>query len=285
MALQTGRFWEQGDILAEGSVTKHVVTASALAGQENPGIPETPCPNQSGDPAVVDVGDVIEFEVDLGIASGDIPRLAGFVVRVEWFQYAPSDPDEKDKIYQREWNLHTGPEYIPRVLIPLQNPVSVEKVRPQLFDGKIYVHGVFNSPWGSYDVDHGTIGVEIFDESGAPVDATIDAPILRYSVDHDGHFKPVNATFPWDYQADNLPPGTYTVRMTAQNWQHTGTSMKEGTIILAEDIQKSVATDSEGNSLVGDPEAELGGEESPLAPMPMFVLVALAALAVLRRRR
>lgn len=285
MVLQTGRYFGSGDVLAEGSVTKTIVTADPLGAnqQDTSAIPATPCPN--GDTAVVENGDVIEFEVDLGVANADIPRLQGFVIHVEWFNYAPGEEDNPDKVYTHQWNLHTGTDYVPRVLVPIKNPVEVSKVRPQFFDGKIYIHGVFNSPWGSYDVDHGTIGVEVFDESGAPVAANIEDPILRYSVDHNGHFKPVNATFPWDYKADGVAPGTYTVRVTAQNWQHTGTHVKEGQITIASDVRKSVATDSEGNSLVGDPEAGLGAEESPLGAFaPTLVVLGLLGLASMRRK-
>jgi hypothetical protein len=285
MVLQEGRHFGNGEILAEGRTTKTIVTGMHLEGTGNPGIPDHPCAD--GHTAEVDINDVIEFEVNLGKASGAISAAQGFIVFVHWWNHAPGSPNNPDKVYMHQWNLRSGSEYMPRIVVPLANPIWFEgPVRPQFFDGKLFFRGTINSPWGSYDVDTGNIKVEVFDANGAPVAMNnLEEPILRYSVDHDGHFKPVNAAFPWDFRADNVPPGEYTVRMTAMNWQWTGEASREARIIIHEDISKSQAIDSDGQVTTGDPTQLGDAEESPTTIVPLLTVGILGLLGLFRIRR
>lgn len=228
--LWTGRHPGQGTLLAQGKSTRTVLSSKVA--------PETdlPTPDPCVDPATatiypnLQIKKVHEFPVNLGPALGNIPKVEAFVIHVEWRQFSQTG---SQKFAQREWNVHTGVEYRNRLVVPVLNPQRVEEVRPQLFEEKIYIHGVFNSPWGSYDVDPSSLKVEILKPDGSVFESSnLGEPILKFSVDHDAHFRPVNATFPWEYKKDNLPPGTYKIRMSSLNWQHTAGASNEATIEL-----------------------------------------------------
>jgi PGF-CTERM protein len=265
--------------------------------------PPVPVPDPCVDEATktiypnLNVGPVTEFPVNMGSASGIIPKAEAFVIHVEWRQFSQTG----QKVAQREWNVHTGVNYRNRLVIPVMNPLQVEEVRPQLFEDKIYIHGVFNSPWGSYDVDIGSLMVEILKPDGTPLETSnIGEPILKYSVDHDAHFKPVNATFPWEYKKDNLPPGTYKVRLHTMNWQHTAMSINEATVDFPGNYLNKPrgikVTSSEGvlqRNIVGKgvrsagPNIDVQGEEGKGLPgfEGVVVLAALIGAAAYASRR
>ncbi|MBW3584124.1 MAG: hypothetical protein KY455_13620 [Euryarchaeota archaeon] len=290
MVLQAGRVYDGREPLASGSTTKTIVSADA-AGDKRAG--ETghthPCPNSDG--IISEPSKVTEFKVEMEPASGDIPKIQGFLVHVEWYQFDPAnDPDRNQKVGQHQWNLHAGDQYLNRVLFPVKNGVRIDEVRPQFFDNKIYIHGVFNSPWGSYDVDTGSIIVRVLNAAGEEVansltSASIEDPILRYSVDHDGHFKPVNATFPWNFKDDDLPPGEYTIEVSTMNWQHTAAAVKTGKVIIGSSAKEVKTFDSSGEEQINADGSKVN-EESPATPVLVpGVLLGLLAFAALRRRR
>lgn len=285
MVLQTGRVYGTGQTLAEGSITKTIISDGVTDTQESTGQTMDCSTIKGGQAEIMSPNQVTEFKVDLGTASSDIPKINAFHVFVEWYQWAPSSPDSKDKVGQREWNIHSGPSYPNRVVIPLENPVRIEEVRPQPFAGKIYIHGVYNSPWGSYDVDPGTMTLKIFDASGKEVsNPTVSEPTLHFSVDHDGHFKPVNATFAWDYLKDDLVAGEYTIELGVQNWQHTGAAVASGKIKIGANAQDVEAFDNKGN-LQKNQNSLMTAEESPLSPMTLIALLAAVAIGLARLRR
>lgn len=289
MVLETGRVHNQGTYLAEGFETKVLVNQDGGAGGASPAPAEVDCSgfgNSAESAEVMMPEDVTEFKVDMGVAKGDIPKIEAFLVYVEWYQWHPGDPDNKEKIGQHQWNLHTGGEYRNRVLIPVKNPVRIEEVRPQFFDGKIYIHGVFNSPWGSYDVDPSSIEITIKDADGNVVEANnIEPAILRYSVDHDGHFKPVNATFPWDYKADGLGPGEYSIEVTAMNWQHTGIAKKVGKVVIGSNADDVETFDDSGNKQENIDTRLNQAEEGPGAGVILLTTALLGLLGAARYRR
>lgn len=275
MVLQTGQYAFKGTDLAAGSTTKTIVSAKAA---EEPGesLAETECPG-AGPGDIMTPENVTEFEVTLDPLSDPvvIPRGEGFVVRVEWYQFAPGNPDDQNKVYQGQINVHTGVEHLARVLMPIQNALVIEKVDPVSFDDKIYVQVQANSPWGSYDVDPASLALTLRDPLGNEIPMQHEPPLLRYSVDHGGHFEPVIAVFEWDAKAQNLAPGSYTIEATAKNWQHSATATA------------STPMEVEGKRIIirgPDEVPEVPAEESPLAATGLL-LTALLGLAMAMRRR
>jgi hypothetical protein len=275
MVLQTGRFPGSGTTLATGRTTKTMVTTPDVLGDapDLPAQPPDPCEGSDGDIAP---GRVTEFKVNLGKATADIPEHAGYIIIVRWFQHDGGNSEEENNVIMREWNRHNGADYPNRVIIPVQESIRIERIRVQEFDSKLYFHTVLNSPWGSYDVDTRNIRVEVFKENGEAVPLQhLAEPILRYSVDHDGHFKPVNATFPWDYKKENLPDGRYTVKVTVPNWQHTAEATRSSSFGIT-------ASGVESDDDERPPPIE---EESPMGALLVTSLALFAALGIALRRR
>lgn len=297
--LWTGRHARQGTLLAEGTATRTVVSSKPAPAQDPTPAPD-PCAAGEHTPTTLSLTPVTEFAVSMGAAGGLIPKVDAFVVHVEWRQFSQTGDQ---KFAQREWNVHTGADFRNRLVLPVLNPLRVEEVRPQLFEDKIYIHGVFNSPWGSYDVDPASLKVEILKPDGSVLETSnIGEPILKFSVDHDAHFKPVNATFPWEYKKDNLAPGIYTIRLSSQNWQHTADSSGEATVELPNNYMGKPrtirVTSSEGivqRNIVGKgvrsgssgPNIDVqGGDEKGLPGFEgVVVLAALVAAAAFAGRR
>lgn len=289
MELHTQRFVGQGELLAAGQTTKTVVSTPYGQGiNEELPIPQPPCPSDQDPGGVMNATEVTEFKINLGQISREIREHEGFVVGVQWWFHDMGDPDwSQDKVYHREWNLHTGPDYPNRIVLAVEDSVRVERVQPQLFDGKIYIHSVLNSPWGSYDVDTQNIRVQVFDENGNEVadhtSAHMADPILRYSVDHDGHFKPVNATFPWDFEQEGLEPGDYTIRVTVTNWQHTHDAYREAGFTIRDDLSVE-GRGSDGEIYSGD-NVDTGEAPGVGIIAAALAAVVLAGIVSLRRRQ
>lgn len=257
--MRNGKFTEDGDVIAHGSTTKTIV--STPGGTDPDPLPiEDPCPGSLG---TVDPGSVTEFRVDLGTPQFTVPQDKGFIVLVHWYQWNPEVLGEDLPVKQSHWKVLAGPEHANRLTVPVVEPLSVDGLDLQEEDGSVQIRSIINSPMGSYDVDVQNIRVEVFDDAEEKIDLKhLQEPILRYSVDIGGHFRPVNVTFPWDLEKEDLDPGTYTVRMSATNWQHTHDAMNETTFTIPA-------------------QAEVQG--SPGAGFPVIALLLLTAL-VLRRR-
>jgi hypothetical protein len=284
MELWTQRFVGQGELLASGETTKTIVSTPYGGSQEmDLPAPQPLCPNGEQPEGEMVAEEVTEIRVDMGNIAREIREHEGFVVGVQWWFHDMGDPSwSNDKVYHREWNLHTGPDYPNRIVLAVEDSIRVERVQPQLFDGKIYIHSVLNSPWGSYDVDTANLRVQLFDSSGSEVPLShVGEPILRYSVDHDGHFLPVNATFPWDFQQEDLPPGEYSIRVSATNWQHTADAYRERTFNIREDMTVDPGDDEDWEGFT-----RTDVEESPGLTVVAAILgaVVLTGIVSLRRR-
>lgn len=284
MTLETGRYHDAGDVLAVGETTKHVVSRGG-GNETETGIPTTDCPGARPTDVAM-LGDATEFKVDLVPVSNDlrIPRAKGFVIHVEWYQFAPDGPDEPTKVYMGQTNLRTGEDHLTRVLLPIANAVTIERVTPVAFDGKIYVQVVANSPWGSYDVDPGSIALKLRGADGTEIPMlNVEEPILRYSRDHGGHFEPVTAVFAWDHMLQNLPTGSYEIVASAMNWQHTATATEIGQLeIMGHDRVELRANTGEVTTA---PSGITDKETAPGAPLALtLVLVAVLAFGARRRR-
>lgn len=273
MQLWTQHYVGLGTLVAEGTTTKTVVsTPEALEEALGPTQDQVDdvCP---GSEETVDPEQVTEFRVDMEKQDSLlIPDYEGYVIGVQWYQHDGGDPDDDgNNLMQREWNIHTGSEYPNRIVMAVKDSIRIDRVNVQDFDNKLWIRGSINTPWGSYDVDTKNIRIEVVDEDGNTVidqdSEYVDDMILQYSVNHDGHFKPVNATLPWDYQAQDLPPGEYTARVTVTNWQHTQDAIGEQTFTITDEGFSPGAAPG--------PETEVAGGPSALIAL-VVVLVPLA---------
>lgn len=219
MRLRDGVPESRGMVLAEGKTTRTVVSAEML---DNLSLPfDDPCPDSTGP---VEAGSVHEFKVPMGPADAVVDRDRQFHVQVLWYQVDPSgDPDQRDKVVQREWNLRTGPDHRPRVVFPVENPVRVGAMEVKETAEEIAVSAQVTGPWGSWEfVDGERVSLRVHDAEGRPLELDhLKGPILRYTLQNDMD-NPLNVTWTWSPQQESdLPPGPYTYTFEATNLQGT----------------------------------------------------------------
>lgn len=224
MRLRDGVPEARGMVLAEGKTTRSVVSAELL---DNMSLPlDDPCPDSTG---IVEAGAVHEFKVPLGSADAVIDQDRQFHVQVLWYQVDPSgDPDQRDKVVQREWNLRTGPDHRPRVVIPVENPVNVRDLQVKELGGDVVITAQVTGPWGSWEfVDGQRVSLSILDAQGEALELEhLSGPIMRYTLQT--HMdNPLNVTWTWspDDETD-LPPGPYTYVFEAGNLQGTAKAQR-----------------------------------------------------------
>ena len=164
---------------------------------------------------------VWRFDINLGPPERNtIAKEESYVVRFKWWSIGP----DGNKVVVPEvmtWNVNSGEFYPPTVSLPVKGAFNVEMVLPQFVYDKLVLLGIMNTPWGSYDVDHDSVKLTIKSESGTIIEPKSISRLADFSVAHDGHYKPVNVTYVWDYKADNLAPGTYQATVSANNFQNS----------------------------------------------------------------
>ncbi|HEV8359826.1 MAG TPA: hypothetical protein VGR28_05145 [Candidatus Thermoplasmatota archaeon] len=173
-------------------------------------------------------GEVYEYTINLGKPTVDrIPKEMDWIMEFRWWIRL----DDATKVIPGQrfnWNINSGEFYPNRFTLPIKNPFDVELVYPQFLHDKLLIHAMLNSPWGSYDVDSKSVAIDIRGDTAGPVQMQTFSRSADFSVAHGGHYKPVNLTWVWDYKADKLAPGDYTVTVTASNFQHSASSTTQG---------------------------------------------------------
>lgn len=137
------------------------------------------------------------------------------------------------------WRIWSGEFFPPTYEIPTLNAFTVERVEPEFAHGKLAVLGIMNTPWGSYDVDPDSVELQVEGPTGEFTPETVDKQTSR-SVAHGGHFQPVNATWIWDYRADDVQPGAYEITVSATNIQASAESTCSASFELAENEQSEL---------------------------------------------
>ncbi|HUR26215.1 MAG TPA: hypothetical protein VM327_09415 [Candidatus Thermoplasmatota archaeon] len=257
----------------------------------------------------------LEWDPDFVNAGGRIPKEDNVVVEWEWYQKTENPTGGFNEYITGAvgagivWNVNSGEDYPSNVVLPVRNPLDVELVYPQFIHGKLVVISVINTPWGSYDIDPAGLKLMVRDSSGNPVqfkDGTLQQ-VLEQSVAHAGHYQPIKPTWVWDYAAQGLKPGDYTVTVEIPNFQHSVVSSTQAKFTL-EEGGEGTATEGrsglqslQGNLHAGhegtaaDPslatsttttaaDGEGGGKHAP-APAALALLGSLVGLALLLRRR
>lgn len=253
---------------------------------------------------------VQEFPVELawddGFTSsgGIVPKEEDFILEFEWYQ----ETDGQKYIRGSGpvgivWNLNGGEDYPNRLTLPVRNPLDVELVFPKFVHDKLVILSVINTPWGSYDVDQAATTLTVTDADGREVsiqEGTLTGGLDR-SVSHAGHYRPIEGTWVWDYQAQDLAPGSYSVTVETTNFQHSYTtattadftitaegtggdtrSGRSGLQSFQEDVTEGVGSAVEGEETEQELDAATGEDKD--SPAPGLFLVTGLLVAVAARR-
>lgn len=250
---------------------------------------------------------VMEFTVDLGRPQVPVlPKENDFFLVFSWYELVAGQ--KVGVQYMKPW---AGELFPVRFTLPVRNPFDVELVIPQILHDKLVVHGVLSTPWGSYDIDLGSVGLELRDSAGRSVELGSVQRYGDYRVAHGAHFTPVNVTWVWDHRADGAGPGAYTATVRGCNFQHSACSETTGGFVLeADGTAGAISIGHSGQRTASEAllrrlaeAAEQAGPDEPVQPaeagppepatqpvpgppLPLgLALPALLALALRRLRR
>lgn len=242
---------------------------------------------------------VWKFDINLGPPQRDvIKKEESYVVRYQWWSLKPNG--EKMVLPEADvWNVDSGEYYPPTITLPVKGAFNVEMVLPQFVYGKLVVLGIMNTPWGSYDVDHDSVQIEIKNtRTGTIIEPRSIQRLADFSVAHGGHYKPVNVTYVWDFMADGVPAGEYDVTIRAANFQGSASASCTGGFVLGEsgaagDIRigecgvRTISEDQLSTIKEGSAnDATTAGGDAEALPLPKVSLFTLpVALVMLRRWR
>lgn len=234
----------------------------------------------------VDGRSVYQFTFPLTYDADTITREEGYNVRVDAFMENPycRDPAAENSMMLDFARIHTSSNYRPQLQWNIMNPLYIEMMHPQFVGDDLVVHTQINSPWGSYDVQ-GDLAREQplgFDIKGPSPVMTLDRILVDHSLGHGPayHFLPVQATWLWDYQADQAKDGIYTVTLYAQNDQQTAEAYAVSTFQIGNG--KVCYPGEDGLETCSATPTKVDNVESPGVPF-IAIIVALAGIALARR--
>jgi len=281
--IETGRFPNAGTLIAEGDTG---------AGDAVPGV----VPNAPGRVTLISAPgqpDIYEIDVPMKVVKNVIPDVrsgaAGFLVSINPYQIKQGDGgrDKDTQISQNDWRVRVGPKTPPHIVLTAEKSMMTKAASLSVYNGAMYVRWSFVSPWGSYDVNDRTINVQLMGGPTSPDPSKVGLSrplVVKRSVDHDAHFKPVNATWKFDYQKANLADGEYMFHLNVMNLQET--------YQLQETLKFTMAGGQpQDMQIIGAPPPSLGpqaakkGDSPGLAGVAAVAALAVAALAIDRRRR
>lgn len=194
----------------------------------------------------------VKIDVDLGAPSETtIPKENDLVLVYDWYSEAGGA-----KYINYQWRTYSGEFFPPSYNLTVENPITVERVTPQFAHGRLAFLGIMNTPWGSYDVDPDSVEMEVTGPDGNSFTPENLVKSTDFSVAHGGHFKPVNKTWIWDYQAEGVSSGQYEVTVTASNQQGTATHSCTATFSLEQNEQGELIPGTSDPGLCGQQTAE-----------------------------
>ncbi|HLE47298.1 MAG TPA: hypothetical protein VI818_03290, partial [Candidatus Thermoplasmatota archaeon] len=180
-------------------------------------------------PSAVEPKEVYEFQVKMQVKMKVIPSAesaAGFLVYINPYQIKNGGNQAgSTQVAQEEWRVRSGAKFPPRLVIPLDSPMATKASTLSIFEDSLFVRWSFVSALGSYDMKDASLLIRSTGPSPINVEKQIEHIILKRSVDHDGHFKPVNSTWRVDYGMQNpefkLADGDYELTASISNLQET----------------------------------------------------------------
>jgi hypothetical protein len=280
--MDTGRFRFKGENIAEGD-TGAGDTAGLAGSQGRVNIITTPGSAE----------DIYEFAVPMKVNKKTIPDVRsgtpGFIVAVNPYQIkGKQDSPIKDyQVMQSDWRVRVGPSTPPRLVFEVAKPMMTKAASLSIFNNAMFVRWSFVSPWGSYDVNEPTLKVELQGPTNPdPAKVGLSRPlIVKRSTDHDAHFKPVNATWKFDYQKAGLGDGEYTVHMEIMNLQGTYKLQENLKFTMKGGVPQDLQIIGAPPPNPGAAQAKSGGSSPGLAGVAAVAAMAVAALVLERRGR
>ncbi|MBI2078358.1 MAG: hypothetical protein HYT80_08345 [Euryarchaeota archaeon] len=246
-------------------------------------------------PKEVDAKEVFEFKVKLNLGQKIIPSAetsAGFLIYINPYQVkygGNNGASNSFQIAQEEWRVRTGARFPPRLVLPLDTPMTTRAATLSIFEDSLFVRWSFVSALGSYDMRDASLTIKSTGPNQIQ-DKAIEHIILKRSVDHDGHFKPVNSTWRIDYGMQNpelkLADGDYEITTSILNLQET--------FMLEQKFPFKVAGGVPQVPRIGGSRAGAGGQaggaasadgEAPSLGVPLALVAVVAVAAVVLRRR
>jgi hypothetical protein len=269
--METGRFPYHGAVIAESSDFDE----NTIGSEDRANMVTLP-----GQP------DVYEFQVKMKVKEHVIPdseSANGFIVYVNPYQVKTEGGDKKGvQLAQEEWRFRTGPKYPNRLVVPVVEPMKTVASSLTNFDNRMFVRWSLLSVWGSYDMRDNQL--DLRSTGPTPIDPkALDFIILKRGIDHDSHFKPVNATWAIDWNQFPLADGDYELTASIPNLQGTYLLVHKFAFKVVDgkpDVPEIGARQGPGGQKLDDGGAK--GGDSPGFEL-LGVLVAVGAL-VLRRR-
>jgi hypothetical protein len=174
----------------------------------------------------------LEYNIDLGQPQVDkIDKENDFFTTYRFYS------ESSGQAYSdASWRVWSGEFFPPSFTMPVKNPITVERVIPTFANNKMAIVGVMNTPWGSYDVAEDSVDLTIEGPDGQNVNPSkIATSGLSRSLAHGGHYAPVNQTWIWSYKNEpNLEPGTYTIKIGAENFQGSASAKCAGFFTIDE---------------------------------------------------
>lgn len=139
---------------------------------------------------------------------------------------------------QSGWSVRSGPQYPPRLVLQVLNPLEVALSPAQRVDDAVMIRGEAISPFGSYDVADGFARLEV---EGTPAIEENRITLLhaKRGMDHESDLKPVR--YLWSVNVPSLDG--YLVTMHART--------RQGSFEAADSIRLPVKTFAPGSEIPG----------------------------------
>lgn len=207
--METGRHPGQGTLIAAGDT-----------GQCDLG-PAPTCADRVTLVSAPGQNAVYEVRVPMAVHHATIPSVhsgaQGFVVTIEPYQIS----GDLATFTQADVRSHSSPDFPPRLVLDVMRPMRTDSLELNDLDGGVYLTWDYVPALGSYDTSFARLDARLVRPGQGAVPDAWKLVSLERSVDHDGHFNPIRATWALDVGAAALPDGTYRVDVRDQNLQET----------------------------------------------------------------
>jgi hypothetical protein len=232
--------------------------------------------------------ELYEFMVPLHVKTPVIPSVwnggTGFTVSITPYQVRAEAPLEGWEFTQSEWRVHVGPKTPPHMVVEIAKPMATVSSKLVLFNNALFVRWSVQSPWGSYDVDSRNLGLQLTGPT-SPDPGTTGlgrAYYIKESSEHDGHFKPTNITWKFDYRKAALADGAYTLRASIPNLQGTYRLEEDFAFRIENGLPVDVETIGSNHAVGGKAGPDAAREKAP-GLAGVAVLAGLVCVALGRR--
>lgn len=202
---------------------------------------------------------VYHFTIPLEVTGEAIPKQ-GYNLRIDTYVLRDGCPGE-GYLMPNVLAVHTSPDHRPRLELASTQPPSIGSITPHMENGLWMFDVRANSPWGGVDV--GAVEIEV--TGPTPATTFLVEPYHAPFHCHCDEFGAYGEAYTdtravWDAATDQAVPGDYRVTVRVTNLQGTTEATGEAPFQIA------------------------SAQESP-GPAPMVLVLALAGVALLLRRR